>query len=1395
MPIAEDSAGGSPVPIPTNLTTNLTGEATGSGTLDYTTGDIDIAVTVVDNGHNHILSNITDVQVNNAISGQILVTMELCGLMHTNTSGITAIVQDLTPQLGGNLDLNGKNINGNGNINLADNYKLTLGTGNDLEISHDGVSSYIRDVGAGDLQIFASDDVYIRGQGSNTYMARFNESGAVTLYHNNVIRLITTDSGITVTDEVEAAEFIGPLRGPTKFKGQAGEALSAGDPVYISGISGNTTVVSKADANDASKMPAFGIIDASVSANATCQVLTFGEMHNLDTSAFSEGDELYVSNTGTLTTAIPSGESSQIQKIAKVTRSHASAGGIFIMGAGRSNAVPNLDNGDIFIGDGTNHATTTSLNTAVNALTLTNYLPLSGGAMTGNITTSGTFDGRDVSVDGAKLDGIATGADVTLNEISAGTNVTISAGGVISSTASGGLAHVVDDTTPQLGGNLDLNSNDITGTGNLNFTGSVTLSGTVDGRDVAADGTKLDGIEAGATTDQTAAQIKTAYESNSNTNAFTDADQTKLNNIEASADVTDTANVTAAGALMDSEVTNLAQVKAFDSSDYATAAQGTTADAALPKAGGTMTGDILFNDGVKAKFGASNDLQIWHNGTDSYVYDTGEGDLILRGSSNIKLQSSSGTALSTFTAAGASTLYFSAAEKLATTSSGIDVTGNIDLPDNGKLLLGASDDLQLYHDSSNSYIKEGGTGNLFIDATSLRLRTGAGTETYLTADGNGSVDLYYDNVKKLETTSTGIDVTGDIDLTGRLGIGTSSPAHELHIESTSPTIRMVDTDGSNTLEITQSGSASYLTFDNNMRFRNASAVEKLRIDSDGIDVTGVTKTSGSGYNPANTGWATNASLITSGSYGGGLTFLDGSAGYSIRVENSGADLVIGQGATSGALTEKVKIDANGLDVTGELRTTGSIYLNSGTADSPQVVWSSSGYSDQYIDNFQGNLRVVNSGAQQVTIKQGGNVGIGLSAPTAKMHLFTDGIDQSMFSAQADLGTNNRILTLKSPVSDSASEPYRWQTSNSIQWEIDGTETKSMLLNSAGNLGVGTYSPSVKLDCAGSAKFNDSVEIQADSGFAFMEMGGPSGAFIDLKSPFSDDYDLRLQQDGSQSKLRTLGTSVQIDTSSGYVHIGPQNTSYCHFTTDRTRYYFNQNLVVAGNRVVSSYGGDLLLQRGQSSTQQISLGLSQVVMTGQLNIAGANPSSNNGAFEVPVISSSTPAIVSVSAGTTSLRTHHSFENSNGQVGKINTLGTQTIYSTSSDYRLKTDVQPMQGSIDRVKALKPCNFEWITDGTRVDGFIAHEAQEVVPESVIGEKDGMRDKVNIITPLVEATYDQEGNELTAEIPAVTETEQVPDYQGIDQSKIVPLLTSALQDAIAKIEALETRLEALES
>ena len=593
---------------------------------------------------------------------------------------------------------------------------------------------------------------------------------------------------------------------------------------------------------------------------------------------------------------------------------------------------------------------------------------------------------------------------------------------------------------------------------------------------------------------------------------------------------------------------------------------------------------------------------------------------------------------------------------------------------------------------------------------------------------------------------------------------------------------MVDTDGSNALEITQSGSASYLTFDNNMRFRNASAVEKLRIDGNGIDVTGdinSTKSGGSTLTLENSITSISANELIGGiDFKGNDTSEDGNevlAFIRAHALDTTPDSYIAfgtlqnNGGVDDVVTERMRLDNYGRLGVGTTSPTAKMHIK----DVTNTTASATGSTLLRLDNdVNGDL------SQQKTF-----------------------IDFALFDTNANEVPQVRIGAEVGPNGDANSQEKEGEgafviyTNNATTGGTTPTGlNERMRVDYLGNVGIGTATPSVKLDCAGSAKFNDNIEIQADSGYAYTEMGGPSGAFIDLKKPFSDDYDFRVIYDGTAS-LKTTGNYVSTSTASGYVHIGPQNSSYCHFSTDRTRFYFNQNLVVSGNRVVSSYGGDLLLQRGQSSTQQISIGLSQVVMTGQLNIAGANPSSNNGAFEVPVISSSTPAIVSVSAGTTSLRTHHSFENSNGQVGKINTLGTQTIYSTSSDYRLKTDVQPMQGSIDRVKALKPCNFEWITDGTRVDGFIAHEAQEVVPEAVIGEKDGMRDKVNIITPLVEATYDQEGNELTAEIPAVTETEQVPDYQGIDQSKIVPLLTSALQDAIAKIEALETRLEALES
>jgi hypothetical protein len=142
-----------------------------------------------------------------------------------------------------------------------------------------------------------------------------------------------------------------------------------------------------------------------------------------------------------------------------------------------------------------------------------------------------------------------------------------------------------------------------------------------------------------------------------------------------------------------------------------------------------------------------------------------------------------------------------------------------------------------------------------------------------------------------------------------------------------------------------------------------------------------------------------------------------------------------------------------------------------------------------------------------------------------------------------------------------------------------------------------------------------------------------------------------------------------------------------------------------------------------------------------------------------------------------------------VGSISVTGSATAYNTSSDYRLKEDWVPMSGASERVQALKPVNFAWKLDASRVDGFLAHELAEVIPEAVSGSKDAMQDEEHEVTP---AVLDEDGNETS---PAVMGTRSIPDMQGIDQSKIVPLLTAALQEALTKIADLETRLTALEA
>ena len=146
--------------------------------------------------------------------------------------------------------------------------------------------------------------------------------------------------------------------------------------------------------------------------------------------------------------------------------------------------------------------------------------------------------------------------------------------------------------------------------------------------------------------------------------------------------------------------------------------------------------------------------------------------------------------------------------------------------------------------------------------------------------------------------------------------------------------------------------------------------------------------------------------------------------------------------------------------------------------------------------------------------------------------------------------------------------------------------------------------------------------------------------------------------------------------------------------------------------------------------------------------------------------SEPGIITIGSTTSAGQDRMRFETPSGRVGSISTSGSGTAYNTSSDYRLKENVVPLTGAADRLSKLQVHRFNFIADpDTTVDGFLAHEAQAIVPECVTGAKDAV---------------DADGN---------------PVHQGIDQSKLVPLLTAALQEAVAEIKALKDRVTALES
>tara|TARA_X000001388_G_scaffold933_2_gene1166 strand:+ start:5806 stop:8364 length:2559 start_codon:yes stop_codon:yes gene_type:complete len=326
-----------------------------------------------------------------------------------------------------------------------------------------------------------------------------------------------------------------------------------------------------------------------------------------------------------------------------------------------------------------------------------------------------------------------------------------------------------------------------------------------------------------------------------------------------------------------------------------------------------------------------------------------------------------------------------------------------------------------------------------------------------------------------------------------------------------------------------------------------------------------------------------------------------------------------------------------------------------------------------LSDGDGNIRLY--------VDSAGQVGIGNTAPQATLHV------------GGSVRTGAGSASVPSILLDDTNTGFYSAGTDEIGMVTGGTER--VRIDSSGNVGIGTSSPSTALHVEGAN--GDLLTVKAASGSEFaMRVDGNE---ISFKADADDDEAssiMTFDVDGSET--------MRID-----------NTG---------------RLAIAGT-------GEII-----NSTSKLAVhGIieASTVATKALDLARTDGSGSIIVFRR-------------SGGATN--------------GTISISGSSTSYNTSSDYRLKEAVVDMTGAIDRVKALAPKRFNFIIDAdTTVDGFLAHETQTVVPEAVTGTHNEV---------------DDDGNAV---------------YQGIDQSKLVPLLTGALQEAIAKIETLETKVAALEA
>lgn len=745
----------------------------------------------------------------------------------------------------------------------------------------------------------------------------------------------------------------------------------------------------------------------------------------------------------------------------------------------------------------------------------------------------------------------------------------------------------------------------------------------------------------------------------------------------------------------------------------------------------------LFPDNARAGFGASADLIIYHDGSNSFINEQGTGDLYIQtnGTNMFLRDSASGN---TFIAMNTGTADVSLKQggntKFETTSTGITITGvavtdGLDLGDNEKIRLGASQDLQIYHDGSHSYIQDTGTGDLKLQASNdIFLLDGSGNVMIEASEG-GSVDLFHNGSKRFETTSSGVTVSGTIT---------------------------ANSDSDQILNLNSSDSnAVYLAFQ-----RGGS--RKAYIGYGG---------SGNTFNIVNEISDGDISIV--GNDGGVTTPV-----LSFDVSDSGAATFAGNVAVGDGSVSSPSITFSGDTDTGIFRTASNA-INFGTNGAERMRLTNTGLGIG-TTSPGGNLHVVGAsgGAGQIYISDADN-GTGTSDALLISKSGTNAFIYNRDSGNISFGTNDvsSILTLDNSqnatfagnISLADSKNLKLGTGQDLELFHSGTE--SFISNATGHLTIQNSADDKDIifksdDGSGGTAtyfFLDGSEVRTTF--------NKEARFIDsAKLKLGDSGDLQIFHDGTDTHLENATGTLNIEANN--LRLGSYGTDDYIIATNAgsVELYHNDvkkfettsaGVTVTGNITVSSgvaifndgnginFGNsDAKIYGSTANGIQFNASGSEAMrldQSGNLFVGATTTISTGNGFSV-----SSTGQVRIGRASTGVIKQIVFSNPNDEVGSISTSGSATAFNTSSDYRLKEDLQDFTG-LDMISKIPVYDFKWKSDKSRSYGVMAHELEEVLPQAVTGEKDA---------------------------------EQM---QSVDYSKIVPLLIKSIQELKKEIEILK--------